>query len=64
MMSTDLIKRWWRDESGQDLVEYTLLLAFVTLASTALLQMNTEAVGNIWTSAMQQLKKAEKGPGL
>ena len=30
------LKRFWREESGQDLIEYTLLLAFVALASASL----------------------------
>ena len=39
-----------RDETGQDLTEYALLLAFVVIASTALFLMNTSAVAGIWTS--------------
>ena len=30
------IQKFWKDESGQDLIEYTLLMAFVALASAAL----------------------------
>ncbi|MGA2147908.1 MAG: hypothetical protein ABSH49_23420 [Bryobacteraceae bacterium] len=30
------IVNFWNDERGQDLIEYTLLLAFVALASAAL----------------------------
>jgi Flp pilus assembly pilin Flp len=29
------LERLWREEEGQDLVEYSLLLAFVALAATA-----------------------------
>ena len=62
MTTTDLLKSWWRDESGQDMVEWALLIAFVTLSSDALLQMNTNAVGNIWDSAEKQLQEAtQKG---
>lgn len=28
--------KFWQDESGQDLIEYSLLLAFVALSSGAL----------------------------
>jgi Flp pilus assembly pilin Flp len=38
------------DERGQDLTEYTLLLAFVVLASAALLILNAQSVKGIWTS--------------
>ncbi len=31
-----MLKNFLRDEQGQDLIEYTLLLAFVALASAAL----------------------------
>ena len=33
---TTILGRIWRDEQGQDLIEYTLMLAFVALASAAL----------------------------
>ena len=29
-------KNFWNDQQGQDLIEYTLLMAFVALASAAL----------------------------
>ena len=31
-----LLTHLWKDEQGQDLIEYTLLMAFVALASAAL----------------------------
>ncbi len=31
-----MLKNFMRDEQGQDLIEYTLLLAFVALAAAAL----------------------------
>jgi pilus assembly protein Flp/PilA len=37
----NLIKRLWKEEEGQDLVEYALLVALVALAATA--GMNTLA---------------------
>ena len=33
------MRNFWQDEAGQDLIEYTLLLAFVALASAALFLM-------------------------
>ena len=30
------LRNFWNDEQGQDLIEYTLLMAFVALASAAL----------------------------
>jgi len=40
-----------RDEQGQDLIEYTLLLAFVALASAALFIGSGGSVNQIWGSA-------------
>lgn len=38
------------DERGQDLAEYSLLLAFVILASAALLILNAQSITGIWLS--------------
>jgi len=43
------MKRFLRAEEGQDLVEYTLLLAFVCLASAALFIGAGKSMANIWT---------------
>jgi Flp pilus assembly pilin Flp len=37
------------DERGQDLVEYTLLLAFVCLASAALFINTGQSISSIWS---------------
>jgi Flp pilus assembly pilin Flp len=47
-----------RDEQGQDLIEYTLLLAFVALASAALFIGAGGSVGSIWTITNAQLGNA------
>jgi len=47
-----------RDEQGQDLVEYTLLLAFVCLASAALFISAGGAINGIWTAANSRLNQA------
>ena len=46
------------DESGQDLIEYTLLLAFVALASAGLFIGAGGKVKTIWTTANTQLANA------
>ena len=45
----NLIARFTREEQGQDLVEYTLLLAFVCLASAALFINAGNSLAGIWT---------------
>ena len=47
-----------REENGQDLVEYTLLLAFVCLASAVLFIGAGRAITGIWTRANQVLSSA------
>jgi len=47
-----------RDEQGQDLIEYTLLLAFVALASAALFIGAGSSVSGIWSTANSQLSTA------
>ena len=46
------------DESGQDLIEYTLLMAFVALASAALFLGAGGSISGIWTVSNSQLTAA------
>lgn len=52
------INSFLRDEQGQDLIEYTLLLAFVALASAALFIGAGNSVKGIWTTTNTQLTAA------
>ena len=45
-----LFFRFVRDEQGQDLIEYTLLLAFVCLASAALFIGAGNTLAGIWST--------------
>jgi Flp pilus assembly pilin Flp len=47
-----------RDERGQDLIEYTLLMAFVALASGALFVGSGGSINGIWTTSNNQLSQA------
>ena len=42
---------FFHEDSGQDLTEYALALAFVCLASAAIFLMLTPGVNFIWTTA-------------
>jgi len=48
----------WNDDQGQDLIEYTLLLAFVALASAALFLGSGGSIAGIWTTSNSQLTAA------
>ncbi len=54
----NMITRFVRDEQGQDLIEYTLLMAFIALASAAIFINAGNSVNSIWTSASTQLSNA------
>ncbi len=54
-----LLETCWLREDGQDLVEYSLLLAFVIVLSAALVLYNSDAVANIWHKANNQLDEAD-----
>jgi Flp pilus assembly pilin Flp len=47
-----------RDDQGQDLIEYTLLMAFVALASAALFLGAGGSISGIWTTSNSQLAAA------
>ena len=55
---TTIMKSFLQDEQGQDLIEYTLLLAFVCLASAALFISTGNSVSGIWTQANTRLAAA------
>jgi len=47
-----------KDEEGQDLIEYTLLMAFIALASAAIFVSAGSSVNSIWQNASTQLSNA------
>jgi Flp pilus assembly pilin Flp len=53
-----LFVRLLHDDSGQDLIEYTLLMAFVALASAALFLASGGSIAGIWTVSNNQLTQA------
>jgi Flp pilus assembly pilin Flp len=52
------LRNFWNDEQGQDLIEYTLLMAFVALASAALFIGAGKSIQGIWGSTNTQLSNA------
>ena len=49
------LRNFWKDEQGQDLIEYTLLMAFVALASAALFLGAGNSIKGIWSTTNSQL---------
>jgi Flp pilus assembly pilin Flp len=54
----NLIRSFIREDNGQDLIEYTLLLAFVALVSAAIFIGAGEQAAGIWTVANGHLSNA------
>jgi Flp pilus assembly pilin Flp len=52
------LRNLWNDEQGQDLIEYTLLMAFVALASAALFLGAGGSIKGIWQVTNNQLAQA------
>ena len=55
---TTLLRNLWNDDQGQDLIEYTLLMAFVALASAALFISSGTSISKIWSTTNSQLSSA------
>ncbi len=54
----NVMKAFVNDEAGQDLIEYTLLLAFVALASAAIFIGAGGSISGIWGTTNSQLANA------
>jgi Flp pilus assembly pilin Flp len=52
------IRSFWDNEQGQDLIEYTLLMAFVALASAGLFLGAGGDVKGVWTVTNNELAQA------
>jgi Flp pilus assembly pilin Flp len=57
----NMFMRFLKDEEGQDLIEYTLLMAFIALASAAIFIGAGGSISKIWTTANAQLASAANG---
>jgi Flp pilus assembly pilin Flp len=55
---TTFVMNLLKDEQGQDLIEYTLLMAFVALASAALFIGAGGSISGIWTVTNSRLAAA------
>jgi Flp pilus assembly pilin Flp len=52
------LKKLWPDDSGQDLVEYSLLLAFIAITAIALLTSTGGSIKTLWTGMNTTLTSA------
>lgn len=54
----DFLRSFWFGEDGQDLIEYTLLMAFVAMASAAIFIGAGGSIKGIWSVSNSQLAAA------
>lgn len=47
--------RFWREEEGQDLIEYALLVVLISLVATAALQVVGSSVSDVFSNAAANL---------
>jgi Flp pilus assembly pilin Flp len=52
------LEQFFRDDQGQDLIEYTLLMAFVSLASAALFTSAGGSINTVFSVANTLFSKA------
>jgi Flp pilus assembly pilin Flp len=57
-MSTSVLKAFWCEEDGQDLVEYSLLLAFLALAAVTILTQTSSSLNTLWGKISSTLSSA------
>ena len=56
-----LLYSLWREEDGQDLVEYSLLITFFTVAIAAFINATLGALPGIWSTSNATLALAGGG---
>jgi Flp pilus assembly pilin Flp len=53
-----LLLNLWREEDGQDLIEYSLLITFIAIATAAVVGSGQNAIRGIWTTSNSQIAAA------
>ena len=63
LMRLRWLKVFWQEDSGQDLIEYALLMAFIALAAVAVLSGVRTNVAKLWNSISNALTTAVTAAG-
>jgi Flp pilus assembly pilin Flp len=53
-----MLYQLWREEDGQDLIEYTLLITFIAIATAAVVGSGQNAIRSIWNSSNSSITQA------
>jgi Flp pilus assembly pilin Flp len=57
-MIHSFVNAFFKEEDGQDLVEYSLLLAFIAIAAVAVLKSTSVAIKGVYTAVNSSLTVA------
>jgi Flp pilus assembly pilin Flp len=52
------ITRFWHEEDGQDLIEYTLLITFIAIATAAVVGQGQNSIRAIWSTSNSSIAQA------
>jgi Flp pilus assembly pilin Flp len=52
------LKRLWSEDDAQDMVEYSLLLAFIVLCAAIILTNTRTQISSIWTTISSSLSSS------
>ena len=53
-----LLLNLWREDEGQDLIEYSLLITFIAIATAAVVGSGQNAIRSIWSTSNSQISAA------
>lgn len=58
-----LLYSFWADEEGQDIIEYSLLIIFIAIATMWFVGSGRSAVNSIWTESNSTITQASATAG-
>lgn len=53
-----LLVRFWREEEGQDLIEYTLLITFIAIACMWFVGAGGPTIQGVWSTSNSTVNQA------
>jgi Flp pilus assembly pilin Flp len=56
-------RRFWVEEDGQDIIEYSLLMTFIVIACMWFVGAGRASVSGVWTSANSSIVVANTSAG-
>ena len=59
---SELLRKFWSDDSGQGLVEYVLIIALVSIGLTIVMLVFRNSIGNVFKTVSNTLNSAPASP--